>query len=396
MPDLLERPAVDMKNRFNIHTYLKAVEVDERGDWWLVGVASGPRWDLQGERMSDRFIASMKEQIFSGQIPLRRSHQDDWDGEMGYLRAGMIDPVGELEIRVWIDKEMPYCQTLKRKLEGDPAKGIQPRKLGLSVGGKIDKAYTETRPDGSPGRVLDAGVLDHVTVTSCPAYPAAMISGMEVKSRQFARDWVADMAKAVDWRRAADPTETPAPPAADERNNAGGEPVSILNKEQAPPPPPPASETPPEGTQDEEAYKGGRWCAVKEVTEADSVWVKSTAGQQAPPPPPPPAEGEKSMDDKAAKALDEKLDLVLGKVGEIAKANEDLAKKNEALTAENDALKGDRKGIHGDGGGPGTPPPPATADWVAQLKASKEYIEASPGSRQGMLAAAMKKAGVSR
>ena len=407
MPDLADgsESNVDASvgSRFRIVTYLSKAVVDDRGDWWLVGIASGPRLDLQNERCSPRALEMMRQAIVSGQIPLRKSHWGDWDEEMGFLREGSIDPAGDLEIRVWLDKDMDYCKTLKRRLDGEPAKGVAPRKLGLSMGGRVTEWFLEPGPTSSQFvRVLDAIELDHVCVTSAPAYPGALIDGLEVKQRQFARRWMSDIAKAVNWYRTADPAPASGSTASTEPEmevGTGGREVSILSKaEQNPPPsqdvqpPPPPQpepdETPAEEKAEEDLWKGGRWCGVKAVTETDEVWVKNVQEQQAPSPPPPPAEGEKSMaDDQATKALSDKLDTILAKV-------EEMTKTNETLRAENDALKGERRGLHSDGGGGGNPPP--VRNWVEEFKKSDAYVAASPGARQGMLAEALKKAGLAR
>ena len=168
--------------------------------------------------------------------------------------------------------------------------------------------------------------------------------------------------------------------------------MSILNKADPPPPPsPPAQDPPPaEEKPDEEQWKGGRWCGVKDVTETDNVWVKSTQEQNPPPSedvqPPAPEQGAKDM-------TDEQADKILKALDETNKKIEALAKVNETIKAENEALKGERKGIHANGTGA---PPATIGNYVEALKASDAYQAASPGARQGMLAAAMQKAGTSR
>jgi hypothetical protein len=386
MPETMERAPVDMANRFKVVTYLSKAVVDDKGEWWLVGIASGPRLDRQNERCSPRALEMMRQAIVSGQIPLRKSHMGDWDEEMGFLREGTIDPAGDLEIRVWLDKEMDYCQTLKRRIDGDPAKGVAPRKLGLSMGGRVTEWFLEPGPGGSQVRVLDAVELDHVCVTSCPAYPGAMIDGLEVKQKQYARRWVSDIAKAVNWNRAANPEGNHATPEA-EGTEPGETEMSILNKADPPTPPeqdPPSSEDKPV----DEQWKDGRWCGVKQVTGDDNVWVKNT---QNPPPsadvqPPAPEQGAKDMTDEQAAKILEALDATNKKLDALAKTNEDLV-------AANDALKGERRGIHADGTGA---PPATIGNYIEALKSTEAYQAASPGVRRGMLDAAMQKAGTSR
>lgn len=201
MPKVMTK--TDAPDRFKIHVpVLKAYE-DEAGEWWIEGAASGPKKDLQQERMSRACIDSMTQQINSGQLPLRVSHWDDWDGDLGFLRAATVDPVSyEMKIKAWLDKSDQAAQKLWRRLHGDPSKGIQPQKLGLSIGGRLVDGHSETE-GGDYVYVLDDISLDHVAVTSSPAYPDAWI----------ARSWLKSIRKAwapARWRGqlvTADPEE---------------------------------------------------------------------------------------------------------------------------------------------------------------------------------------------
>src|SRR5690606_12086998 len=113
-------------DRFKIHVPVVKAYEDERGDWWIEGTASGPKKDLQEERMSRACIDSMQQQINSTQLPLRVSHWADWDGDIGFLREATVDPVSyEMRVKVWLDRSDPHAQKLWRRLQGDPRKGIQ-------------------------------------------------------------------------------------------------------------------------------------------------------------------------------------------------------------------------------------------------------------------------------
>lgn len=199
--------------KFKTFAYVTRAYEDAKGDWWIHGVASGPALDAHGERMAPECVESMNLQINSGQVRLLRSHYDDWDMELGYLKAGKVDLAGELEVDIWIDKEMPEAQKLWRKLHGVPEKGIEPSKLGLSIGGWLVDASGEIA-DGEYVFTIRDLSLDHVAVTSMPAYPNAWIDDAEVKQKEFARPWLRDIAKAAgdQWKARTVKGGEPMPP----------------------------------------------------------------------------------------------------------------------------------------------------------------------------------------
>jgi hypothetical protein len=188
--------AAGAPDRFKIHLSVVKAYEDAAGDWWIEGVASGPKKDLQEERMTTGCIESMQRQITSGQLPLRASHWDDWEGDLGFLRDAQISGGHELAVKAWLDKADPAAQKLWRRLQGDPAKGIRPQKLGLSIGGRLIAGHSETE-NGDFVYVLEDVELDHVAVTTSPAYPDAWIAGTTTKAQGGApRPWLRAIRKA--------------------------------------------------------------------------------------------------------------------------------------------------------------------------------------------------------
>ncbi|MFB3910435.1 MAG: hypothetical protein ACE15D_18755 [Candidatus Eisenbacteria bacterium] len=189
--------------KFKINLFVSKAYEDEKGDWYVEGIASGTRLDLQGDRMTPECIADMASQINSGQIPFCTTHWDsDWNEEIGYLVEGSVDPADQLFVRVWLDKTMPNTVTLWRKLHGVPESGIPARKLGMSIGGFVKTGHSEQR-DGEWQYVIEKLQLVHTVPTSMPAYPDAAIQNFFSKNRAFAQDWMGAIFKAVSPRQSA-------------------------------------------------------------------------------------------------------------------------------------------------------------------------------------------------
>ncbi|MCC6310863.1 MAG: hypothetical protein IT345_08095 [Trueperaceae bacterium] len=200
MPRVIQKskpaPPSPGARRFKTFAYVAKTYEDAKGDWWLEGIASGPALDAHGERMSPECVSDMADQMRSGQIRLLQGHYNDWEGVIGWIKEGEVNADGLLVIRCWLDKADGAVQKLWRQLTGDPARGIEPAKLGLSVGGWLIDAHSEI-VDGDYVFTLDKLQLDHVAVTSRPANPEAWIDGVEVKQKAFGRPWLRDIAKAA-------------------------------------------------------------------------------------------------------------------------------------------------------------------------------------------------------
>ena len=367
---------------FKILLYVSKAYEDAAGEWWMDGIASGTKIDLQDDMMSEQATKAMQDQINSGQIPLLRSHWDDWDGVMGFLKQGRVIPGGELGVRVWLDKEMEYCKTLFRRLTGDPDKGIAPSKLGLSIGGVVPKGATSTKViDGRSVRVVDEIRLDHVAVTSRPAYPDAWIEDVEVKD-EFARPWMRDVTKSLRKERAARPAPR------DDKKPEGDhvmadQPVSQpeaetdLTKAGNPPPPPPAHNPPPppppqQAQQQPAEWEKGLWKTPADMQEGDRVWCCGPDAQKS-------EDQETDMETKTdLKPLYELIASQSKQISELTKAVQGIMSAPV------------RKGL-----GPLAPktepteePETNPGDWMHELRESVAYKSASHNQQLAMLAKA--------
>ena len=220
-------PATAQSQRFNLLLYITKAEQRD-GKWWVTGIATGSQEDWYGDVMAPACVASMVRQFNAGTLPLRSNHAGDWETDMGTIREGAVQPGGDASIGVLLDDLDPRSQKLIRSLTKDP-----PAKLGFSIGGMADydSITWETR-DGKNVRVIHDITLDHVAVTSQPAYPNAWASGVTQKSQHAFPWWTGgelSIRKALDALQA----EPPAPPvdaAVTPAVNEGGTAVEDVTK----------------------------------------------------------------------------------------------------------------------------------------------------------------------
>lgn len=327
-----ERQGPPGSKRFKVHLFLAKAYEDKTGDWWLEGVASGTKVDLQGERMAKECVEAMKAQINGGAIPLRSSHYSDWDEEIGVIKSGDVNPGGELIVKVWLDKAHEKAQTLWRKMNGVPGK-VDPAKLGMSIGGYLLNA-TEELIDGTLTRVIRALELDHICVTSRPAYPDAWITGASEKALEFRRPWMRDITKSWDWRQAApadgivaqaDPEAGDVPAGSEE----GGDPVLKIENapvtkddaaESPPPAPPEASKAEDQAPEQEDKQPAGVWMKLNACKGEEEVWVKAVAPAPDGQPPqqqPPPAEGKADAETREEKEMTDDLKVLKAQIEQL-------------------------------------------------------------------------------
>ena len=152
--------------------------VEENGKTYVEGIATGSQEDWYGDVMAPECVASMVRQFNAGTLPLRSSHQADWEGDLGVIESGAVQYGGDASIRALLDMEDARAQKLVRSLTRE-----RPAKLGLSIGGMADyDSITWDTRDDKVVRVIHDITLDHVAVTSQPAYPNAWMSGVAQKS----------------------------------------------------------------------------------------------------------------------------------------------------------------------------------------------------------------------
>ncbi len=370
------------ERRFRINLFVSKAYEDEQGDWYVDGVASGTRKDRQGDRMTAECIADMASQINSGTIPYCKTHWDsDWDSEIGYLRSGSVDPMDQLRVTVWLDKRDCEAQKLWRKLRGDPNSGIEPRKLGMSIGGRLVRGSWKSE-NGESVYVIEKVQLVHVVPTSMPAYPDALISSFFAKDARHAQDWLGAIYKACPKQPAPSgtvghaeggtggPMKQKAGACADgcaccsgcdcceggccqgacekcheekcdpKKTGAAGEAKRLGKGDQNPPPNDQGSSQSQDGgdqnqDQDKEPKNdGGMWMKATDITEQHECWCRMPQQQQPSGngggEPQKSQEGENVITKDKFDALEGKVDKLASTVGELAETMKSVARQKPA------------------------------------------------------------------
>jgi phage head maturation protease len=137
----------------------KAIAEKEGGKLFVQGVASTMNVDHDSERMSGSALKQMATIINTKTVPLRIEHQKSDDAIVGDVNKAWIDDRGQLWIKAELDPENPMSKILHDSLQ----KGV---KLGLSVGGRVKKAFRELAEGaGKMVKTFYDVVLDEVSVT---------------------------------------------------------------------------------------------------------------------------------------------------------------------------------------------------------------------------------------
>lgn len=139
---------------FAVTMPLLKVWQDETGEMWFEGVASSTSLDRQHERMTPHAIEKMSAQK---NIDLLPSHSADALEELGSVEDAWVDN-DQFRIAGRLDKSSPAAQRLFERVAAG-------KTYGLSVGGRVTKAYWEFDDEvGQSIRHIDDVVLDHVAV----------------------------------------------------------------------------------------------------------------------------------------------------------------------------------------------------------------------------------------
>lgn len=144
-------------------------EVEER---YVEGVASGTELDKHGDRMAPSAIDSMAKSLKQHVINLNNEHDTSWSGELGDITKLEISEDDDLEIAAKLN-EMSSAKDLWYALTD------QNKKLGLSIGGYVKDYEMVKEGEGDDAkwvRLYKKIELDHIAVTSRPAYPKAWVS----------------------------------------------------------------------------------------------------------------------------------------------------------------------------------------------------------------------------
>lgn len=146
-------------------------DIEER---YIEGIASGTELDKHGDRMAPSAIESMAKSLKQHLINLNNEHDTSWSGELGDITKLTMTEKEELEIKARLN-EMSSSNDLWYAITE------QNKKLGLSIGGYV-KDYEMVKEgkgdDAKWIRVYKEIDLDHIAVTSRPAYPKSWVSNI--------------------------------------------------------------------------------------------------------------------------------------------------------------------------------------------------------------------------
>ncbi|MGI5819953.1 MAG: hypothetical protein ACOX9R_17860 [Armatimonadota bacterium] len=146
---------------FDLTVPLAKVWKDADGEMRFEGVASSTRLDRQHERMTPNAIRKMATQTGLDLLPSHRSGPLD---ELGTVEEAWVDN-DQFRVAGRLDGGNPRSRRLFEKVAGG-------RRYGLSVGGRVTKAFWRHDPElGRQVRHIDDVELDHVAV--CRADEAA-------------------------------------------------------------------------------------------------------------------------------------------------------------------------------------------------------------------------------
>ena len=146
-------------------------EIEEK---YVEGVASGTELDLHGDRMAPSAIKSMAKSLKQHVIALNAEHDTSWLGELGDIDKLKIAENNDLGIKAKLN-EMSSAKDLWYALTE------QNKKLGLSIGGYVKDYEMVKEGEGDDAkwvRLYKEIDLDHIAVTSRPAYPKSWVSNI--------------------------------------------------------------------------------------------------------------------------------------------------------------------------------------------------------------------------
>jgi hypothetical protein len=147
-------------------------KAEKRSDGlYVIGYASGPEVDLEGERMDQEAITRFSDQINNSEprLPYRDAHAPDGVlRDLGEITKGWINEHFHLGIEVKLDETNPASLYLFRQIT---EKGKQ---YGMSVAGAVEDYADEFVDDvGAVVRTYKNVVLDEISNTTRPAwYPS--------------------------------------------------------------------------------------------------------------------------------------------------------------------------------------------------------------------------------
>jgi phage head maturation protease len=158
-----------LKTRIEIQ---KDEDGNEKEVRFVEGLASGTEKDLHGDKMAPSAIQSMADSLKLHVINLNDEHNTSWQSELGEITQLNVTEKDNLVIEAKLN-EMSKANDLWYALTKNN------KKLGLSIGGYVKEYEMEKDESGDNPkwiRVYKDIELDHIAVTSRPAYPKAWVS----------------------------------------------------------------------------------------------------------------------------------------------------------------------------------------------------------------------------
>jgi len=148
------------------------VKAEEREDGrYLIGEASGPEIDLEGERMSPEAIESFSRQVNENQIPYRDTHKPYGAmHDLGYMTRGWINDKFHLGVEVKLDDDNPAAVYIHKK-------AMDGKQYGMSIAGEVPAGgYTdEFVPQvGKNVRTYKNVLLTEIVNTTRPAWTPSL------------------------------------------------------------------------------------------------------------------------------------------------------------------------------------------------------------------------------
>lgn len=145
---------------------------------YLTGIASGPRIDAHGERMTKEAIDSFMEQANSGDILLYADvHGIRFTDDIGILTKAEVNEAGDwlTEYRLYDDQDevdqisVQRAQKLWKQINGLPPYK-HPRQKGFSIEGYVPDVDGAIKMDARGRQMINQVELDGVVVVPRPAY----------------------------------------------------------------------------------------------------------------------------------------------------------------------------------------------------------------------------------
>lgn len=168
-------------------------EVEKR---YITGLASGTELDRDTEMMAESALHAMREAIEFGiitekgevsQVPLYNEHRKETLEQLGWLTRAWLEkserPDGTMISELWVEAELdddnPRSQQLFKKLTTKGPKN-RPVQLGLSISGKVTKAFKKFDPQIKKAvTVFEHIALGEVSVVTRPAYAGSYLDILE-------------------------------------------------------------------------------------------------------------------------------------------------------------------------------------------------------------------------